>query len=405
VAPLRTSIAPPVLDFPWCLFFFDFGLSIYFFLFNIVLIGHGYTEKTLGVITSTMAIGNLAGAIPAGKLARRFGLRPVLLFCFLLASIVFSARAILLSFAWQIPLALLAGITLSAWAICVAPAVAHLTNEQQRPFAFSLVFSLGIGVGALGGLAGSRFPGWFSSRHVIIHSIKPDQLVLLGSCCIVALGIWPVTKLVFSNLRLPVRTRPLLSGGLLRFLTAIAVWGLVTGSFSPFATVFFAQHLRMALPEIGNAFSISQVVQVAAVLVAPVLMRRFGLVGGIVSTQLVAASLLLALAVTAHPATAITAYVGFTAFQWMNEPGLYSLLMGLVSADERSGASSYNSFVMSASQALAATLAGGAFARYGYPFALRGIAVIALVAAMLFWRMRDQPEMVQTRELDTQKTI
>jgi MFS family permease len=392
VAPLRTSIDPSVLDFPWGLFFFDLGLSIYFFLFNIVLIGHGYTEKTLGLITSTMAIGNLAGAIPAGKLARRFGLRPVLLVCFLLASIVFSARAILLSFTWQIPLTLLAGITLSAWAICVAPTVAHLTNERQRPFAFSLVFSLGIGVGAIGGFAGSRFPGWLSSRHVIIHSIRPDQLVLLGSSCIVALGIWPVTKLVFGDLRLPVQTRPLLSPGLLRFLAAIAVWSLVTGSFSPFANVFFAQHLRMSLPEIGNAFSISQAVQVVAVLFAPVLMKRFGLVGGIVSTQLVVASLLFALAVVAHPAAATTAYVGFTAFQWMNEPGLYSLLMGMVPADERSGASSYNNFVMSASQAIAATLAGGAFARYGYPFALRGIAVIALVAAALFWSMRNHPE-------------
>ncbi|MGB0122846.1 MAG: MFS transporter, partial [Silvibacterium sp.] len=70
------------------------GLSIYFFLFNLFLIGHGFTDKTLGLITSAMAIGNLTGAIPAGKMAQRFGLRPVLLVCFLLATIVSSARAI-----------------------------------------------------------------------------------------------------------------------------------------------------------------------------------------------------------------------------------------------------------------------------------------------------------------------
>lgn len=378
------------------------GLSIYFFLFNLFLIGHGYTEKTLGLLTSSMAVGNLAGAIPAGKLARRFGLRPVLLSCFALASIVFSARAILLPFAWQVPLAFLAGITLSAWAICLAPAVAQLTDERQRPFAFSLVFSLGIGVGALGGLVGSRLPGWFTGHHVLFRSMQPDQFVLLFSGTIVAFGLWPVTKITFKQAKLPVRAKPILSPALLRFLAAIAIWSLVTGSFSPFATVYFAQHLQMSLPQIGNAFSSAQIVQVAAVLVAPMLFKRLGLVGGIVSTQLVAALLLLVLAVIGHPLAATAAYVGFTAFQWMNEPGLYSLLMTMVPADERSGASAYNSLVMSASQAIAATLAGGAFLRYGYPSALRGIAVIALIAAALFWNIRTSSKTESAPELDTQ---
>ncbi|HEY6375381.1 MAG TPA: MFS transporter, partial [Edaphobacter sp.] len=223
------------------------GLSIYFFLFNLFLIGHGYTEKTLGLLTSAMAIGNLAGAIPAGKLAQRFGLRPILLACFLLASVVFSARAILLPFPWQISLAFLGGVTLSAWAICLAPAVAQLTDERQRPFAFSLVFSLGIGVGALGGFVGSRLPGWLTSHHILFQRLQPDQLVLLCSCGIVALGLWPVTKLAFKHAPLPKRTRPFLAPGLLRLLPAIAIWSLVTGSFSPFANVYFARHLRMSL--------------------------------------------------------------------------------------------------------------------------------------------------------------
>lgn len=352
-----------------------------------------------------MAIGSLSGAIPVGRLARRFGLRPVLLSCFLLATIVFSLRAILVPFAWQIPLAFLAGVTLSAWAVCVAPAVAQLTDERQRPFAFSLVFSIGIGLGALGGFVGSRLPGWFTSHHVLLRSVQPDQLVLLFACGIVALGIWPVTKLEFKRIDVPTQGRPFLAPGLVRFLLAIAVWGLVTGSFSPFANVYFARHLHMPLTQIGNAFSLAQIGQVAAVLAAPVLFRRWGLVGGIVLTQLAAALLLLALAAIGHPVAATAAYVGFTAFQWMNEPGLYSLLMTMVPAEERSGASACNSLVMSASQAIAATLAGGAFVRYGYPLALRGIALIALISAALFWNMRTRPEPEQTGELDTQIAI
>ena len=367
------------------------GLSIYFFLFNLFLIGHGFTDRTLGLITSAMAIGNLAGAIPAGKMAQRFGLRPVLLVCFLLATIVFSARAILLAFYWQISLAFLAGVALSAWAVCISPAVAQLTGEKERPLAFSLIFSLGIGVAAVGGFAGSRLPGWFASHHIQFRALQPDQLVLLLSCCFVAFAIWPVAKVKFTRVDLPARGKPFLSPFLLRFLPAIAVWSLVTGSFSPFATIYFAQHLRMSLPQIGNAFSISQIVQVVAVLIAPFIFKKWGLVSGIVYTQLAASLLLLTLASINHPFAATMIYVGFTAFQWMNEPGLSSLLMNKVPAEERSGASASNTLVISATQAIAATLAGAAFLRYGFPTVIRSIAFVAMIAAALFWSMRAHP--------------
>jgi predicted MFS family arabinose efflux permease len=75
----------------------------------------------------------------------------------------------------------------------------------------------------------------------------------------------------------------------------------------------------------------------------------------------------------------------------MNEPGLYSLLMDRVPAEQREGAAASNSLVMSASQALAAMLAGGAFARFGYPAPMLAIACIAAVAAAFFWYLVDAP--------------
>jgi MFS family permease len=377
-------LAPRFWIFLAASFFFDLGLSIYFFLFNLFLIGHGYNEKSLGLLASAMAAGGFTGALPAGRLARHFGLQAALLTAFLLAIAIFSARALLLALPAQLVLAFVAGITLSIWAVCISPAVAQMTTERQRPFAFSLVFSLGIGVGALGGLFGGRLPGWFA--HYVHFAADPQQLVLLLSCALVALGLWPVSRLHFDRPDLPTRARPpLLSPFLLRFLPAIALWSLVTGSFSPFANVYFAHHMQMSLPQIGNAFSLSQIAQVAAVLAAPLLFRRFGLVTGIVFTQLSAATLLCILASIHSPLAATIGYMAFTAFQWMNEPGLYSLLMDRVPPDQREGAAASNSLVSSASQALAAMLAGAAFARFGYPTPMISIAVIATVAAALFW--------------------
>jgi predicted MFS family arabinose efflux permease len=378
-------------------FFFNLGLSIFYFLFNLFLAGHGYDEKALGQLTSATAIGNLAGAFPAALLIRKIGLRPILLTCFVMAVFLSAARALFLSFSSQLILAAFAGITLSVWAVCLSPAVARLTQERQRPRAFSLLFSLGIGLGAIAGLLGSRLPSLVS--HTLIHRVVEDsqQLVLLLSCVIVAIGIWPVSRLKFDqNTPVPERRTPLTTSPfLMRFLPAVAVWALVTGSFSPLATVYLAKSVQLSLHDIGNVFALSQSMQVVAVFLAPLLFRRAGLIPGILLTQLGTAASLVLLSSSTNASLAVTSYIFFSAFQWMNEPGIYSLLMNAVSPSDQSTASASNSFVVSASQAFAATLFGAAVTHYGYSLSIRCIACVALLSAILFANLRQRKAIQQ----------
>ena len=162
------------------------------------------------------------------------------------------------------------------------------------------------------------------------------------------------------------------------------MWSLAIGAVSPFFNAYLSQHLRMPVQQVGTTFSVSQFSQVLAVLVAPIVFRKFGLVTGIMYTQIATAVGLAALAVVSGASTAAIVYVGYTAFQWMSEPGMFSLLMNQVSAAERTGASTLNFLVINISQAVAATLAGASFARFGYPAVLGATAVVALVAALLF---------------------
>jgi predicted MFS family arabinose efflux permease len=124
-----------------------------------------------------------------------------------------------------------------------------------------------------------------------------------------------------------------------------------------------------------------------AILASPVIFRRFGLVTGIMYTQIAAAISLGCLAVIPGASVAALVYAGYSAFQWMSEPGMFSLLMSRVADSERAGASALNFLVISSSQALAAAVAGASFGRFGYPTVLAVIALVALGAAVAFRAM------------------
>lgn len=375
---------------------FDLGFSIFFFLFNLYLLDRGFNERSLGLLASAMAVGGIASTIPAGIFARKFGLKKALLLCFAAATLTSSMRAIVSSHVLHLVLAFLAGAALSIWAVCIAPMLAHVTEESTRPFAFSIVFSTGIAIGAAGSIMGGSLPGrlgwiapWFTMFHATLHAVDLNRITLLISCGIVAIGIWPVSRLAATRPAMddpPVAWRRCyrFHPFMLRYLPAIALWTIAAASFPPFANVYFARHLHMPVPRIGAVFSAGQLVQVLAILVSPVLFKRLGLVPAIVGTQLATALALGCLALTRDPWIAALLYPVYAALQWMCEPGMYSLLMNSVPEAERSSASALNVLVMSAVQAAAAAAAGISFARFGYPAVLAVIAGIVVLAACSF---------------------
>ena len=366
---------------------FDFGMTMFFFLYNLFLIDHGYKEDFLGLMTSTMNIGSLAMTIPAGILVHRLGLRKAMVFCLLLAPGVFGVRALVESRSALLWFALLAGGATTIWAVAISPAIARLTDERNRARGFSVVFSSGIGAGVLANLVASRMPGWFRELRPAVSPAEAKQWTLLVACAIVALGAIPLSRVRFASLPPGPRNLYPRSPFLWRFLPALALWSLVTGSLSPLSNVYFSQFLKAPLERMGVIFSLSQLCQVFGVLLAPYLFRKLGLVSGIASTQWITALFLLFLASTSAPFSAALIYVIYSGFLWMSEPGLFTLLMDRVSPAEQPGASSLNFFVITVSQAVAVAITGSGFARYGYPTVLAAMAVVAAVAAGSFWML------------------
>jgi predicted MFS family arabinose efflux permease len=368
---------------------FNVGASIFFLLYNLFMLDLGVREQSLGILTGAMALGSMAGTIPIGMLARRVGIKKVLIVCLLLVAGAFCARVFLLQYSMQVAFAFLDGVMLCGWVVCLAPAVASVVEERKRPFAFSILFAIAIGSGSLGGLVGGHLPVWCQSlglryAGVVISATEGKRLTLLAAGVITGLAAWPITRLR-SNVpaqqtRWIQRPSPFLG----RFLLAGACWAAAVGAFNPFANVFFVRYLGVSVPHLGNFFSIAQILQAGPVLLMPIIVRRTGLVFGIVASQLTAAVAIAFLAIGHGVLRAEVVYCVFMSAQHMCDPGFQSLLMDRVSVEERSNAAALYFLVISIAQACAAGVAGMAFARYRFGYVLIGVAVAAAVAALVF---------------------
>ncbi len=374
-------------------FFYDAGYSVYFFLFNLYLLDHGFNDRAIGLIGGALTLGSVAGTLPAGGIARRFGVRPLLMAVFAGAALLSAARA---GWMWepaQIVLAFLSGVVMSGWAVCYLPAVARLTSEENRTAGFSLIYSVSVGTSMVGGIVCGYLREWLARAGIAMQPAEVKRLILLASCAIAFAGLIPALRLhvpepenedrkTESRRAWPFRN---LHPFLLRFLPLMGLWAAVLAAFTPFANVYLERDLRVPMASIGLVFTAVQVVQLLMGLATPYLFRKTGLLNGIVLTQMAAALVLGWLAGARSPALAVALYMTFAAAQWASSPGLYNLLMNETPDGERSSASAMTMFVSALSGAGATALAGALFARFGYPPVLLGLALTAAGVSLLFW--------------------
>ena len=365
---------------------FNFGLFIFVLLYNLFLLDLGFREDFAGLVNGAMRAGGVAGTLPAALVAHRFGLKKAFL-----ATVVGTAAAEVLRalIGTRLPLAALAfvsGAIFSLWAVILAPMVAGAVDEDRRPAAFSVFFACMFAVGIAGNWLGGRLPLWMGGKRT----------VLIASAAFAAAAALPALRLREWPRHAPQsRTWPR-SRFLALYLVPFALWHLATGTFNPFNNVYFAR-LGFAVDRIGSILSIAQLAQVAALLAAPLMIRRLGLLGAIVLMMIATSCGLGALAAQPTPAAAVAAYMAYMSFQWMSEPGLNTLLMNHVEERERGGASALNYLVAFAAQALAAFAAGNLFTRVGYGWTLTGAALLALAAAALFHLLLRTPERATAR--------
>jgi MFS family permease len=395
---MRHRFSPGFWTFFAAAFFFDLGFGLFFFLFNLYLTDLHFNERAVGNITASLTLGNVVATLPVTFLARRVGLRPLLLFTFIAAPLICVARVLLLWGPAQIALAFATGMAMCCWPICFSPVIASLTDERNRTTGFSIMFATGIGMGTFSGLLGGYIPELLHKGGLHQSIVSGIRSVLLLACGLFLLGAWPLWKLKLRD-RLPtpgqrMRFHPFL----LRFLPPFMLWNVVAGSFPAFGAIYLQQVLKIPLGRVGVVFSASQLAQFAAVLAAPLLFSRRGLVKGIVFAQIGTALFLALISATTMPRAAIGFYVAYNAMVFMCSPGIYNLLMNRIPEAERSTASAVQNLSGALCQAGTQALTGICIVQFGYRPVLLSNAAVAIGAALLFVGIRDVASAGETEQ-------
>lgn len=359
-------------------------MFIFVLLYNLYLLDIGYKEDFLGFISSASTTGNIAGTFGALILTRRIGLQRSVVVCIAGTAIVAVLRSLVFTKAALLGLAFFAGLFFALWAISITVIIAQTTTASVRPFAFSVYLATVIGIGIVADPVGGHLPIWLSRLFGISSAAESKQTALLVGCVFIFLAVLPALFMRLGEAAKGQRLKYPRNAFIIRFMIAVAVMNLATAAFNPFQNAYFAQHLKVPVNEIGLIFSGGQIAQVIAILLSPLMLKRFGMIGGIMSME-VAAGLSLALLATGPPTiVAALGFAGYMAFQWMDEPAMESLLMTRVRPEERSGASALMYMTIFASGAVAAPCAGKGVTFFGYSAVLTVAAFLLLLGGLLF---------------------
>ncbi|MDG6983180.1 MAG: MFS transporter [Nitrososphaerota archaeon] len=298
----------------------------------------GLAPTLTGVVGSAMGITLVALSIPLGILADRHGRRKMLLLGNVCASLSLIGFALTTNFALYLVIAFLEGTGEAAYAVSVSALIADKAGDQKRTAAFSLLAFLGWIAGALGGFIISSVLALqglgldASEAHVVLYVV-----VGLLNLSITPL-LFKITESPVSHVRKGILPRK--SGDVLKKYIGYSITiAIGAGLFVPLMSFWFFKAYAVTDAVSGPVLGVTNLLTAAVVFMSPRLARKFGLVKATVITQ--ASSMAFMVAIPSSPTFAVAASLYLVRVFLMNlsNPLTQSLIMGLVSPEERGMAS------------------------------------------------------------------
>ena len=305
-----------------------------YYLINFQGIGH--TEA--GIVITVMGLTLVVESIPLGIIADRFGRKRMLVLGNLCASLSLIGFSLTSNYSLILLVAVLEGTGEASYAVSVSALLAGHAGDEKRTPAFSLLSILGwiasaVGAAVISSVVGLESFGFdLGQAHVILFAV----VGLLG------LSITPFLLRVREGPSFERRKEwlPRKSGSVLvKYLSYSVLIAVGAGLFVPIMTVWFNAAYGVSDDVSGLVLSITSLLTAVVVVITPRLARRYGLVKATVITEASSTVFMLAVPLSPNFPVSATFYVIRVFLMNLSSPLTQSLIMGLVSPDERGMAS------------------------------------------------------------------
>lgn len=371
------------------------------------LLSLGVSAAGLGALFTASFLTGAILTLAVGFAADRYGRKPFLIAFTLL---IFAWGALYASTAFLpalLTISAIAGIDRGGGNVAggqagpFAPAesalLADLVPPSRRHEVFSLNAFLATGAAALGTLI-SALPVWLRGLHVAF--LGSDRVLFAGTALIGLISLVVLWGLPEPPRKVVERTEkrvltPQATYVVVRQSVAAACQSLGVGLVSSMLVVWFYLRFGVGAEAIGPMLTASYLLSAISFFPATAIARRIGSVRAIVTTRVIAASLVLLMALAPTFFIAACFQVARQVFSQMITPVRQSFTMGLVSSEERASVSGLTGLVRRLSAAASPSASGVLMNSGELALPLFGSAVLQVISAVLYFRffgrMDDRP--------------
>jgi MFS family permease len=348
----------------------------------------GVSADFMGIVITSMGVSTFVASIFLGIAADVYGRKRLLVGGNVLASLIIIVFALTTNPLLLLAAAIFEGISEAAILASSSALLAEKGEDEKRTSVFSLygfAQSIAFGIGSFAVPAVVLFELFgFTNResHILLY-ILISISSLISTFLMVKVKESKGLKKIRTDILdlLPRKSKSIL----LKYVLTGAIIAFGAGMVVPLMTLWF--NLRYGISDTISApiLAVSSILIALAILVAPLLAKRFGLIKAIVITQIT--STIFMFATPFSPSYALAGFVYSTRALLMNmaSPLSQSMIMGLVPEDERGTASGISGALWRLPNALS-TWIGAWLMGIGLlvePFLMAGLFYI--VSIMLFW--------------------
>jgi len=357
-----------------------------------------------GLPITVIGVTLVAESIPFGILADRYGRLKMLILGNVCAGLSIIGFALTSNLAIVLLVAVLEGTGEASYAVSVSALLAEKAGDEKRTAAFSLLAFVGWIAGALGSFVIYSITG----LQYFGLDLKSAHIVLYVTIALLTLSITPFLLKIKESRTSYGRKQilPRKSGKVLaEYATYSVLIAAGAGLFVPLILFWFK--LAYAVPDTlgGLVLGFTNLLTAFVVFASPRLARRFGLVRATVLTQ--ASSTIFMVVIPSSPnfAVASSLYLVRVFLMNLSNPLTQSLIMGLVSPDERGMASGITASLWRLPNSLS-TVVGSTLMEAGYLGAPFYIAtVLYVIGIALFWFMFRNTVLPEERRAKAQPPI